>query len=78
MEYCQGSTTLEVLQDINSFLKQHTRSTGILISAGSKMRPVNFLRSKGYLMILKNPPEGSLNYGTRRVPLVKSFELAYR
>ena len=55
MEYCLGSITLEVLWHINSFLKQCTGSTGILLSAGLKMKAVNPLRSKRYSVTSKNP-----------------------
>ena len=51
MEYCLGSITLEELYHINSFLKQYTGSTEILLSAGSKTRAVNPLRSKRYSVI---------------------------
>ena len=76
MELVLGSITLEVLQHMNSFLKQYTGPTGILLNAGSKMRAVNLLHSKEYSMTSKNPLKGSLSYGTRRFPLVKSFKLA--
>ena len=48
-----GKHYTQVLQHLNSFLKQYTGSTGILLSAGSKMRAVNTIRSKRYSVTSK-------------------------
>ena len=74
MEYCLGSITLEVLWHINSFLKQYTGFTGILLSAGSKLRAVNPL--KKILSDVEKSTERFAQLWSQEVPTLEEFQVS--